>query len=123
LLDFRHRAPASAVTFGRADRIAESLDVLDPPGHGLDARLRQLEPVEQGRRESFGRRLAQVLLVGGQDLVAPGAQRRRRGLQGAILLVGVRRGQHQRGGPGVAADGAHEVGHRIRRGGGVGNRV
>src|SRR5208282_4046715 len=59
-----------------------------------------------------------IAVVGGEDLVASGAQRRGRRLQCEVLLLGRRDAQSERRRPRGSADGSHDVRHRLRGAGG-----
>ena len=77
-----------------ADRVGEHRQRVERLGHRLEARRRQLEPVEKTLPGRPSRERPPCRLVGGQDLVLLGDKRVRHHEQSTIALLG--RGDRKR---------------------------
>ena len=127
-LDGHAVGPLPAFSDG-ADGIGNRAYGRDTAGHGIDARWRQRQAVEEGGGRTAGTDLGDVLGIGRENLFCVGADRPLDRLQRAVLLLRRRQRQHPRGGArpvaevchqsgqiGVAVDCLERRGHRRSRG-------
>ncbi len=94
-----------------ADGIGDIAHGRDAVGHRIDARLRQRQPVDEGRRCPGGANFRHILGVGREDRGCIGADGALDRIECVIFLFGGGKRQHPRGG----ARAGGKVGHQGRQ--------
>jgi hypothetical protein len=88
-------------------RVRQGGNLLDAPGHRLDALRVERESIEKGGRQPFRASFGQIARVGGEDFGGAFSQAAGAGEQRTRLGLGGRVGDHARRGASFCADRAH----------------
>ena len=93
-----------------ADGIGDAAHGGDAVGHRLDARRRQRQAIDEGRRRAAGADLGDILGIGGEDRRRMGADRARDGVERLVLLLRRGKRQHPCGSAGAGSEFGHQSG-------------